>query len=121
MPLLWSSGAAHAIAHSTGLTPALVTAAAAAVLIAGGALYGRIFMRAANDHRGGWLFGIAFAFLLWMLGPASTISWILQKPLAIGTAAQGILAAHLAYGLILGSLFPWLHRRIQKPSTTPTK
>src|SRR4051812_16394362 len=33
-----------------------------------GAIYGRLFGRAANDMRGGWLFGMAFGFALWAAG-----------------------------------------------------
>jgi hypothetical protein len=84
------------------------------MFVAAGALYGRLFMRAANDRRGGWLFGISYGFLLWMIGPATVIQWLLHKPLALGTAAQAIFLAHLAYGLALGVLFPLIHRRIMQ-------
>jgi hypothetical protein len=77
-----------------------------------GALYGRIFMRAANDRRGGWLFGIGFGFLVWMVA-ATTVQIAMNRPLATGGAAQGMFAAHLLFGLALGICFPRVHRVLQ--------
>ncbi len=37
------------------------------VLLAG-VLYGQMFQRAANDRHGGWLFGLAYGFLIWRPG-----------------------------------------------------
>src|SRR5690242_11978094 len=48
------------------------------VMGAAGAAYARIFGRAANDLRGGWLFGMAFGFALWAGGAAMVL------PLASG-------------------------------------
>jgi len=82
--------------------------------IVGGAIYGRLFSRAANDPHGGWLFGISYGFLIWMIGPVTILQWSLGRPLAIGPAAMGVLAAHLTYGLVLGLLFPGIHRLLQR-------
>jgi hypothetical protein len=95
-----------------------------AVATLGGALYGAVFRRAASDRRGGWLFGISYGFLLWMLGPVTLLQVVLGRPLAVGTAAVGLLGAHLLSGLILGVLFRPMHRvvrvtskRIAQPGT----
>jgi hypothetical protein len=81
-------------------------------LVAGlalGAAYGAIFRRAANDRRGGWLFGISYGFLVWMMGAGGVLRWLVG-PLATGTAAIGLMAAHLLYGGAIGVLYPWIHR-----------
>ena len=114
LSLAWSSGALAAGANTIGVHPALGAIAAAALAALAGGLYGRIFMRAANDRRGGWLFGIGFGFLLWMLGPIAVVHWIRHAPLAAGRASHALLASHLAYGLVLGLAFPLVHAIIQR-------
>lgn len=116
MALLGYSGALEQSTRTLALPLWLVFTLAVALFVVGGALYGRLFMRAANDFRGGWLFGIGFGFLLWMLGPATILQWLRHKPLALGAAAQAMFLAHLAYGLALGALFPILHRRLMQPT-----
>jgi hypothetical protein len=114
--LVWYSGALIAAANRTGVGPALAAAAFAICAALAGALYGRIFMRAANDRRGGWLFGIGFGFLLWMLGVGALADWLRHAPLATGRASQALFASHLLYGLVLGLAFPFLHTLIQRRS-----
>jgi hypothetical protein len=80
-----------------------------------GLLYGAVFRRAASDRRGGWLFGISYGFLLWMLGPVTLLQVLLGHPLATGMAAMGILGGNLLFGLILGLLFRPAHRLVRKP------
>jgi hypothetical protein len=110
--LLWSGGLTSA-AESLALPPWAVLASHTLAAIAGGAIYGRIFSRAANDPRGGWLFGISYGFLIWMIGPVTIVQWVLGRPVALGVAAMGILGSHLIYGLTLGLLFPWIHKLLQ--------
>ena len=52
-----------------GLSWALTAAIVIGSFAISGLLYALIFRRAANDKRGGWLFGTAFGFLLWMAAP----------------------------------------------------
>jgi hypothetical protein len=79
-----------------------------------GALYGALFGRAASDPRGGWLFGISYGFLLWMLGPVGVLQTTLGRPLATGVAAMGILGGNLLSGLVLGLLFRPLQTLVRK-------
>src|SRR5688500_1790433 len=94
------SGALAIGANAVGMHTAVAPFVAAVLAALAGGLYGRVFMRAANDRRGGWLFGIGFGFLLWMLGPSTVVYWLRHAPLATGRASQALFASHLLYGLV---------------------
>jgi hypothetical protein len=84
-----------------------------AAFTASGALYGMTFRRAANDRRGGWLFGAAFGFLLWMAAPIAVLPLIGGSVMAAGKAATGFFACFLVWGAAVGAVFPFVHRRLQ--------
>ena len=107
-------GALAAGAKAVSMGPQLGAVVVATLAAMAGGLYGRIFMRAANDRRGGWLFGMGFAFLLWMSGPGAVLYWFRGAPLVIGRTAQALLALHLLYGLLLGLAFPRIHRLVER-------
>jgi hypothetical protein len=111
--MLWWSGALATATEALAIPMSLTVVLHLAAAIIGGAIYGRVFSRAANDPRGGWLFGISYGFLIWMIGPVTILQWSLRRPLVIGTAAMGVLGAHLIYGLALGLLYPGIHRLLQ--------
>jgi hypothetical protein len=111
--MLWWSGALSSATETLSLALWVILAFHLAVMIVSGAIYGRVFSRAANDIRGGWLFGISYGFLIWMVGPVTVLQWLIDHPIALGVAAMGILGAHLIYGLVLGLLFPWVHKSLQ--------
>ncbi len=102
----WAGGALPAAAQYLGIDAVTATVLFGVLLAAAGTVYGRIFMRAANDRRGGWLFGIGYGFIAWMLGPVTLLQWIHGRPIALGVPAQFVLGSHLVYGLLLGILFP---------------
>ena len=112
--VLWWSGALTSAAQALFLPVWITVILHSAVGIVGGAIYGRVFSRAANDPNGGWLFGLSYGFLIWMIGPVTILQWTLGRPIAIGTAAMGVLGAQLIYGLVLGLIFPGIHRLVQK-------
>jgi hypothetical protein len=105
LPLLSGSGAGSNIAHGLGTATWTVAVLYCIGAMLAGVVYATVFGRAANDRRGGWLFGIAYGFLLWMLGPVTILQAVLQRQLVVGTAAMGVLGASLASGLLLGVLF----------------
>ena len=78
-----------------------------------GVVYAAVFRRAANDHKGGWLFGSSYGFLIWMLGPVAIWQFATRTPLATGRAAIGLFCAQILYGAILGGLFPYIHQTVQ--------
>jgi hypothetical protein len=84
----------------------------AGMMLLGGVLYGWLFQRAANDPRGGWLFGMAFGFVLWMLGPIPLLQWLPDQPVLRGYPAAGLLLAQLLWGLAVGLMFPLVHGRL---------
>jgi hypothetical protein len=82
------------------------------LMLLGGVLYGWLFQRAANDPWGGWLFGLAFGFVVWMLGPIPLLQWLPDEPILRGYPAAGLLLAQLLWGFTLGVVFPPIHRRL---------
>ena len=111
--VLWWSGALSSLMQTLSLSLWVTLVLHSAAMIVSGVIYGRVFSRAANDVRGGWLFGISYGFLIWMIGPVTALQWLMDHPIALGVAAMGILGAHLLYGLVLGLLFPSIHRLLQ--------
>lgn len=81
-----------------------------AAFILAGLLYGAVFQRAANDRRAGWLIGLAYGFVLWIAAPVVTLPVIHRSAMAGGAAAVGFLVAFLVWGLVVGVLFPYVHR-----------
>jgi hypothetical protein len=108
--LLWMAGALKPLAHAAGLGLIEGVAVHVALVLAAGALYGEVFQRAANDPAGGWLFGLAYGFLGWLLGPVTILQWLKGEPAIAGIAAQAVLGAYLSWGLLVGILFPIVHR-----------
>lgn len=89
--------------------PATLAAGAAAMAVAGG-VYGQLFGRGANDRRGGWLFGMAYGFLLWTAGAVMVLPLLSGGNAPAGTAAIGIFLSLVIWGAAMGALFPYVHR-----------
>ena len=113
LALLWFADALQPLTRAAGLGLIEGIAVHVVLVLAAGALYGQIFRRAANDPSGGWLFGLAYGFLGWMLGPVTILQWLEGKPAIFGVAAQAVLGAYLLWGLLVGLLFPIVHRPLQ--------
>lgn len=105
-------GALEVEASILGLSVAATLGLGCVAMGLAGALYGRIFQRAANDRRGGWLFGIAFGFLLWAGGAVMILPAASGGYAPAGTAAVGVFLSLIVWGGALGSLFPHVHRRV---------
>jgi len=105
--------ALDAPARATGTSVLAASLAYAGLMLLGGILYGWLFQRAANDPQGGWLFGMAFGFVLWMLGPVPLLQWLPDQPILRGYPATGLLLAQLLWGLALGVVFPPIHRHLR--------
>jgi hypothetical protein len=92
------------------LSEPVTVAAGVAVMALAGAGYGRLFGRAANDRRGGWLFGMAFGFLVWAAGAVMVLPLLGAGLTPAGRPAVGVCLSFLAWGTALGALFPLVHR-----------
>lgn len=68
IPILIGFGSLKVEAQILGHSPVLTLAIGCLVMAIAGAVYARMFGRAANNVHGGWLFGMAFGFALWAAG-----------------------------------------------------
>ena len=109
LALLYWTEALRSVATGFHFSTSVVLVIALVLSVLGAMAYSWIFKRAANDTRGGWLFGMSFGFLLWMLGPVALWQTITGRPVAVGSPAMGIFGAYVVYGLVLGLVFPWIH------------
>src|SRR4051794_23313344 len=112
LPLLALFGSLDALGLAAHVSAVTAGRGFGSAMLLGGLLYGALFRRAANDRRGGWLFGISFGFVLWMLGPVPLLQWLPERPVMIGNAAAGLFLGELLWGLGLGIVFPFVHRRL---------
>jgi hypothetical protein len=88
------------------------------VMAIAGALYGRLFGRAANDVRGGWLFGMVFGFALWAAGAVMVLPIVSGGLAPAGTAAIGVFLSMVAWGAALGLVHPFVHRPLHESMET---
>lgn len=95
---------------SAPVTAALLIAAFATA----GLLYGALFQRAANDRRAGWLLGLAYGFVLWVAAPMVVLPLVSGVAMAAGVPAKGFLITFLFWGLVLGTVFPYVHARLHR-------
>lgn len=107
------SGALESEEAALGLDIWLTSAIHLVIFALAALAYAYVFQRAANDVCSGWLLGISFGFLLWVIGPVTVWNWTTGKPLATGTAAIGLFASYLAFGLALGLIYPIVNRMTQ--------
>jgi hypothetical protein len=93
---------------STIVTPAGASSYLFLSLVAG-FLYGAVYRRAANDQKGGWIFGASGGFVLWMFNPLIWLPWLGYEPVLIGRVGMAVLLLHIVHGALMGVLYPWVH------------
>src|SRR3982751_392160 len=111
--LLYWSGTSAGIADSVHTRVLVVLACDTALSVAAGVLYAFVFKRAANDRRGGWLFGMGYGFLLWMFAPVTLWQLTTGRPVVVGRDAVWLFVAEILFGLLLGLLYPRVHGLVQ--------
>ena len=79
-----------------------------------GAVYARLFGRAANDVQGGWLFGMAFGFVVWAAGAVMVLPIVSGGKAPAGTAALGVFLSLVVWGAALGAILPFVHRPLHR-------
>lgn len=92
----------------------------AAMAIAGAA-YARFFGRAANEVRGGWLFGMSFSFALWAAGAVLILPLLSGGRAPAGAPAAGIALSMIVWGVITGTLVPLVHRPLHESIETASE
>jgi hypothetical protein len=86
-----------------------------------GAIYARLFGRAANSREGGWLFGMSFGFALWAAGAVLVLPLMSGGRTPAGPAATGVAVSLLVWGLCAGLLVPFVHRPLHESLETASK
>jgi hypothetical protein len=112
--VLQAFGSLEVEARILGASVAATLAAGWAVMAMAGALYARLFGRTANDRRGGWLFGMAFGFVVWAAGAVLILPLVSGGRAPGGDAALGVFLSLVLWGGALGALFPFIHRPLHK-------
>jgi hypothetical protein len=101
-------------ARILGSSASMTVVAGLPVMAAAGAIYGRLFGRAANIVRGGWLFGMSFGFALWAAGAVMVLPLISGGKTPAGVAAIGVFLSLVAWGGSLGLIHPFVQRPLQE-------
>lgn len=110
--LLHLLGSLEVEARILGLSAAATIVAGCLVMALAGAFYSRLLGRAANDLRGGWLFGMAFGFTLWAAGAVFVLPIVGNGQLPAGAPATGVFLSLVLWGGCLGGTLPLVHRRV---------
>jgi len=116
--MLYAFGSLSVEARIVGLSALATVAGGCLVMAAAGAVYGRLFGRAANDPRGGWLFGMAFGFALWAAGAVMILPIVSNGETTAGKAAVGVFLSLIAWGAASGAVHPFVHRPLHESLTT---
>ena len=114
LAVLYAFGSLEVEAQILGISQPVTIAAGALLMACAGAGYSRLFGRAANYIRGGWLFGLAFGFALWAAGAVMILPLASHGQTPAGMAGIGVFASLLIWGATLGALVPWVRRPLHQ-------
>lgn len=112
--VLFAFDALEVEARILGMSTLLTVIVGWAAMAVAGAIYARAFGRAANNIRGGWLFGMAFGFALWASGGVLILPLLSGGLAPAGTPALGLALSMLVWGLTIGILLPFVHRPLHE-------
>jgi uncharacterized membrane protein len=119
--VLFAFGSLKAEAEILGMSRLATLGAGWVVMAIAGAAYARVFGRAANSAKGGWLFGMSFGFALWAAGAVLVIPLLSGGRMPAGRAAAGVAASLLVWGAGTGLLVPFVHRPLHENLETASK
>jgi hypothetical protein len=119
--ILYAFGSLQVEARILGLSQPLTLLAGAGLMAFAGAVYARLFGRAANYRRGGWLFGMAFGFALWAAGAVMVLPLVSGGQVPAGKAGIGLFLSLVAWGAALGAVHPFVHRPLHESIETASK
>ena len=103
-------GSLEVEARILGTSIGATLAAGWLLMAVAGAVYARLFGRAANNRSGGWLFGAAFGFAVWATGAVLVLPLVSGGRAPAGEAALGVFVSLVLWGAALGILVPFIHR-----------
>jgi hypothetical protein len=112
--LLFLFGSVEVEARILGLTMPWTIGLGCVVMAVAGAVYARLFGRAAIDTSGGWLFGMVFGFLLWAAGAVLLLPLVSGGAAPAGVPAIGVVLSLLGWGTTLGVIHPFVHRPLHE-------
>ena len=112
--ILVAFGSLEVEARILGISELLTVGVGLPVMAVAGALYARLFGRAANEVRGGWLFGMAFGFALWAAGAVLVLPLASGGMAPAGKAATGVFLSLVAWGAALGAVHPFVHHPLHE-------
>ena len=101
-------------ARILGVSEATTIGVGLPIMAVAGAIYGRLFGRAANERRGGWLFGMAFGFASWAAGAVMILPIVSGGDAPASTAAIGVFLSLVTWGAALGAVYPFVHRPLHE-------
>ena len=119
--VLLAFGSLEVEAQILGMSPLLTIGLGWAVMAIAGAAYARIFGRAANSPKGGWLFGMSFGFALWAAGAVLVLPLVSGGRTPAGHAGAGVALSLLVWGFATGILMPFVHRPLHEDLETASK
>ena len=119
--ILYAFGSLRVEARILGLSELITIAIGWLIMAVAGALYARLFGRAANMHRAGWLFGMAFGFALWAAGAVLVLPLASGGMAPAGVAAIGLFLSLVAWGAALGAVHPFVHRPLHERLETAAR
>lgn len=108
-------------ARILGLSILETLATGSAVMAVAGALYAKLYGRAANDPRGGWLSGMAYGFALWAAGAVFVLPIASGGLAPAGNASLGAFLSLVVWGAALGTLLPFVQRPLNQDLETAAK
>lgn len=112
--ILYAFGSLRIEASILGISKIMTAGAGLPLMAVAGAIYGRLFGRAANDSSGGWLFGMAFGFALWAAGAIMILPLASGGLIPAGKASIGVFLSLIVWGGALGVAYPFVHRPLHE-------
>ena len=119
--ILFAFGSLRVEAQILGISEPVTIALGWLMMAAAGAVYARLFGRAANDVRAGWLFGMAFGFALWAAGAVMVLPLASGGKAPAGLASIGVFLSLVAWGAALGAVHPFIHRPLHESIETASR
>jgi hypothetical protein len=104
-----------------GISELMTVVVGLPVMAVAGAAYARLFGRAANERRGGWLFGMAFGFALWAAGAVLVLPLASGGEAPAGEPAIGVFLSLVAWGAALGLVHPFVHQPLHESIESAAK